>query len=78
MEFIRMNEIMDGKQRNMNQSQNKMNEVEVSSPSLEEDFNSTFTKLEAMQDEIVAKKIAELEESLSELEAFAMKIINER
>ena len=73
-----MNEIMDGKQGNMNQSQNKMNEVEVSSSSLEEDFNSTFTKLEAMQDEIVAKKIAELEESLSELEAFAMKIINER
>ena len=73
-----MSEIMDGKQGNMNQSQNKMNEVEVSSPSLEEDFNSAFTKLEAMQDEIVAKKIAELEESLSELEAFAMKIINER
>ena len=73
-----MNELMDGKQRNMNQSQNKMNEVEVGTPSLEEDFNSTFTKLEAMQDEIVAKKIAELEESLSELEAFAMKIINER
>ena len=74
-----MSEIMDEKQGDINQSPDKENVLNVkdATTSLEDKFNSTFVKLEAMQEEIMLKKIAELEEQLCELEAFAMKIINE-
>lgn len=42
------------------------------------DFNTTFTRLEKMQEEIVTKKIEELELVLKELENVALKIINKK
>lgn len=73
-----MNEIMDENQGGESSSPNKENVLNLKdeNPSFEDEFNSAFTKLEAMQDEIIAKKIAELEEQLCELESFAMKMIN--
>lgn len=73
-----MREIMNKNQEDINPSDSsRENEVNVGviSTSFEDNFNSTFTRLEEMQDAIVAEKIAELEEELCELEEFALKII---
>ena len=70
---------MDERKGDVNQSHNKENVVNIGDvlPSFEDEFNSTFIRLEAMQEEIMSKTIAKLEEQLSELEAFALKILNE-
>ncbi len=76
-----MDEIMNGKAGDVSQYPEKANCVEGSSSSnsssFEDEFNSTFDRLKAMQEEIMSKRIAELEEQLSDLEVFATKIINE-
>lgn len=75
-----MNEIMDERNGDVNQSPNNQEHVlnvKDDSPLFEDEFNSTFTKLEAMQEEIVLTKIEELERRLSDIEAFVLKIIDE-
>lgn len=42
---------------------------------IEDDIDSTFTKLEHMQDEIITKKICQLEMRLKEIEDVAISVI---
>ncbi|MGP1440520.1 MAG: hypothetical protein ACTTJ3_07265 [Treponema sp.] len=42
---------------------------------IEDDIDSTFTKLEHMQDEIITKKICQLETRLKEIEDVAISVI---
>ena len=50
-------------------------QIFVADESIEEDIDSTFNKLEQMQDEIITKKISQLEMSLKEIEDVALSII---
>lgn len=53
---------------------NRQKEQILKAP-FEEELDSTFTKLEEIQDEIVNKKIATLEAQLQEIEDVALSII---
>lgn len=75
-----MSEIINENRGDASQYPNKARYVEGDSSEKEipfnDEFDSTFSKLEAMQEEIMSKRIADLEELLSEIEAFASSIIN--
>lgn len=50
-------------------------EVSIEDESIVDDIDSTFNKLEQMQDEIIIKKISQLEMRLKEIEGVANSII---
>lgn len=50
-------------------------QVSIVDESIEDELDSTFNKLEQMQDEIITKKISQLELALREIEEVAVSII---
>mgnify|MGYP000910678921 CR=1 FL=1 len=50
-------------------------QVSIVDESIEDELDSTFNKLEQMQDEIITKKISQLELTLREIEEVAVSII---
>ncbi|MGP1438620.1 MAG: hypothetical protein ACTTKH_06065 [Treponema sp.] len=53
----------------------RVNEVSIFDETIEDDIDSTFNKLEQLQDEIITKKISELEITLKEIEDVATSVI---
>ena len=58
----------------MEQCEN-VRQISIIDESIEDDIDSTFNKLEQMQDEIITKKILQLELRLKEIEDVAISII---
>jgi len=58
----------------MEQCEN-VRQISIVDESIEDDIDSTFNKLEQMQDEIITKKILQLELRLKEIEDVAISII---
>ena len=53
----------------------KESETFIADGAIEDDIDSTFNKLEQMQDEIITKKISQLEMSLKEIEDVALSVM---
>ena len=62
-------------QKHIHEEKKNTNE-QLFEASFKDDFNSTFTRLTEIQEEIITKKIEELEAQLQEIENAVIEIIN--
>lgn len=79
-EYLQMSEMMNEDTGDAIPSPEKEGAVNAgdANSSFEEELNSAFKTLEAMQEEIMEKKLVDLEERLWELETIANDIIKRR